>query len=52
MAPWQVGQETWQAGAALHGVLGLASGAILIPLVNRMGVPALRALGLVKAEEA
>jgi predicted DNA repair protein MutK len=36
----------WLAGAALHGVLGLALGLILMPVVNRVLAPALRAVGV------
>jgi predicted DNA repair protein MutK len=40
----------WLAGAALHGMLGLAIGMALIPVVERVVGPALRAVGLGPAE--
>jgi predicted DNA repair protein MutK len=40
----------WLAGAALHGVLGLALGSILMPVVNRMVAPLLRAVGVGEAD--
>ena len=36
----------WLAGAGLHGVLGLAIGMALIPVVMRVVNPALRAVGI------
>jgi len=36
----------WFAGAALHGLLGLAIGLALMPLVGRVLMPAARAFGL------
>ena len=44
------GFAEWLAGAALHGVLGLAIGTALIPLVERVLGPALRAAGIGGAE--
>ncbi len=40
----------WLAGAGLHGVLGLAIGLALIPVVMRVVNPALRAVGIGSAD--
>ncbi len=44
------GAVEWLAGAALHGVLGLALGSVLIPVVQWVVQPVLRAVGLGGAE--
>jgi multisubunit Na+/H+ antiporter MnhG subunit len=44
------GFAEWLAGAALHGVLGLAIGLALMPVVAHVLAPALRAVGLASSE--
>lgn len=44
------GALEWLAGAVLHGALGLGIGMALMPLVERVLAPALRAVGLGDAE--
>ena len=44
------GALEWLAGAVLHGVLGLAIGMALMPVVDRVLTPALRAVGLAGGE--
>jgi hypothetical protein len=44
------GFAEWLAGAALHGVLGIAIGLALMPVVSGLLTPALRAVGLGSAD--
>jgi predicted DNA repair protein MutK len=44
------GFAEWLAGAVLHGVLGIAIGLVLMPVVNGLLTPALRAVGLASAD--
>jgi predicted DNA repair protein MutK len=44
------GFAEWLAGAALHGVLGIAIGLALMPVVNGLLTPALKAVGLGSAD--